>query len=257
MPTPAETPSATPKPQEETHPTLEPNPTPIFDELLMEPQLEEHIWYIRGYNDNTIRPDAEIKRGEVAMIFFRLLNGKLNNLEPESKFNDVDAEQWYGLGINLLARYGILNGYGDGTFCPERAITRSELAAIVSRFDNLIETKNNPYNDLDPENWAYKYILSATKKGWFIGDNYGSFKPDQNLTRAEFVTVTNRMFNRYTLMKNMPSNVHKFNDLDVEHWAYADFMEAIYTYSFGKKEDDTNKLWLKIIDDGFNAAYNK
>ena len=218
---------------------------------------ENHIWYIRGYEDNTIRPGNNITRAEIAMVFYRLLDPEMKKIAPASKFNDVTGDEWYGLGVNLLAYYGILNGYPDGNYKPNQPITRNELAAVVSRFSDLIETDENPYNDLDPNNWAYKYVLSATKKGWFIGDGNGKFRPEADLTRAEFVTVANRILNRHILPEDIPDGLHKWDDLNSSHWSYADFTEAIYTHKFTRKADGINEEWTEITDNGIDAAYNQ
>jgi|GEM_PF-964263 len=219
--------------------------------------IDEHIWYIRGYDDNTIMPNKEITRAEVAMVFYRLLKPDLKTVTPSVFFTDVSGDEWYGLAINTLAHYNILNGYLDGSFKPQRPITRSEMAAVVSRFDQLAETNDNPYSDLMQSNWAYNYILSATQKGWFVGNGNGLFRPYDNITRAEFVTLANRVLVRKLLLADVPSDVHSFDDLSREHWSYADFMEAVYEHEYKRKADGFNETWTSIIGSGLNAAYNQ
>ena len=217
---------------------------------------DDHIWYIRGYEDNTLRPDNVITRAEVAMVFFRLLKPELRNITPEVKFIDVTGDEWYGLAINVLSHYNILSGYPDGSFRPNQPITRREMAAVVSRFDNLLNTDDNPFNDLDRTDWAYSLILSATKKGWFAGDGNGRFRPGDNMLRCEFVTVTNRILNRHILLEDIPDNVHTFKDFSSRHWAYAEFVESIYTHDYIRKADNVNEEWTQMIDDGLQKPYN-
>ncbi|MCL1874341.1 MAG: S-layer homology domain-containing protein, partial [Clostridiales bacterium] len=219
--------------------------------------IGDHIWYIRGYEDNTLRPGSNITRAELAMVFFRLLNPSLKNIVPKAPFTDVKGHEWYGLAINLLAHYEIVTGYTDGSFRPNQPVTRREMAAVVSRFDLLLDTDDNPYNDLNAGDWAYGYILSATKKGWFIGDSSGAFRPGDNITRAEFVTVTNRVLIRHILLSDIPASVHEFSDFKASHWAYTNFMEAVHSHDFEKKADGVNETWTKITGTGLDADYNR
>ena len=237
-----------------------PAPEPVADNPGSNEAMltDAHIWYIRGYTDNTIRPDHTITRAETAMVFFRLLDPRLKAAAPAAMaFSDVPADEWYGLAVDTLASHGILSGYTDGSFKPDRPITRSELAAVVSRFDSLAETSDNPFNDLDADSWAYAYILSAAKKGWFVGYSDGRFRPDADITRAEFVAVANRVLGRHLELEDIPGGVHKFDDLDRSHWSYTDFMEAVYTHDFVRKEDGASEEWEEITDDGIQKAYNQ
>jgi len=219
---------------------------------------DEHIWYIRGYEDNTIRPEHSISRAEVAMVFFRLLKSEHQKIpQSDSRYIDVQGDEWFGLAINTLAYHGILEGYEGGSFRPNNPITRREIAAVVSRFEQLIETNENPFNDVNFNDWAYKYILSAAKKGWFIGDDNGNFRAGDNVTRAEFVTVANRVMNRHILLEDIPKDVHKFNDFAVTHWSYTNFIEAVYTHAYNRKADGKNEIWTAITGHGLNAAYNQ
>ncbi|MCL2057995.1 MAG: S-layer homology domain-containing protein [Oscillospiraceae bacterium] len=218
----------------------------------------DHIWYIRGYEDNTLRPERHITRAEISMAFYRLLAPEMKDIgEPAAIFGDVPSGEWYGLAVDTLAHHGILSGYLDGSFRPDRPITRGELAAVVSRFEHLEESGENPYSDLGAEHWAYNYILSATAKGWFVGDASGRFRPDDEITRAEFVTVANRVLKRHILPADIPEGVHAFDDIDGSHWAWAAFVEAIYSHEYAYKEGGANEAWSRIIGDGLHEAYNR
>ena len=241
----------TPSPSPSPSPTPRPPGTPgnFF--------VEEHIWYVRGDPRTNMRPNADITRAEVAMVFYRLLLPELKDFMPESPFVDVRSNAWYGLGVGILAHHGILTGYPNGEFRPNEPVTRREMAAIVSRFDHLLETDENPYTDLNPNDWAYGYILSATAKGWFIGYGDGMFRPGNNLTRAEFVTAVNRVLNRHILPEDIPEGVFNFPDLDASHWAYAAFMEAAHTHEYERRADGINEIWTRIIENGLDAPYNQ
>ena len=245
------TPEQTPEPETELGP--ERNVNDFFTDY--------HIWFIRGYPDNTIRPDNNITRAEIAMVFFRLLRPEMQNIPAamsSSSFTDVRGDEWYGLAISVLAHHGIFIGYEDGSFRPNASITRREFAAAVSRFDTKITTDTNSFLDVHAGDWAYDYILSVAAKGWFIGFE-GQFRPGDNLTRAELVTVMNRILNRSILPEHLPENILRFPDLPETHWAFADLKEAIHTHDYVRHEegDGINEKWLQITGHGLYAPYNR
>ena len=219
--------------------------------------VEDHIWYVRGYRNNELKPLRDITRAEIAMMFYRLLKPEYKEITFERPFTDVLSEEWCGQAINILAHYGIFKGYADGNFYPHDTITRRELATVVSRLDSSMEIGENPYSDVTPDDWAYENILAAAKKDWFVGDGSGRFRPNDNLTRAEFVAVTNRVLGRCVLLEDLPDSVHRFADLDDAHWFYADFMEAAHTHSFVKKPDGICELWAVISGTGVGAAFHE
>jgi len=218
--------------------------------------VDEHIWYIRGYENTEMRPNNNVTRAEVAMIFYRLLRPEMKDFTPNISFVDVIGDEWFGLGVGILVHHGIFTGYENGEFRPHSSITRRELAAVVSRFDQLLETNENPYRDVSSDDWAYNYILSATKKGWFVGYN-GLFRPEANLTRAELVTAVNRILNRHILLEDIPVDVFNFPDLDPTHWAYTAFIEAAHTHEFERNEDGITEIWTAILGTGLDAGYNQ
>ena len=200
-----------------------------------------HIPFINGYPDNTFKPDAAITRAEAAMIFFRLLisPAKENPLEPA--FKDVAANAWYTQAVSYLASIDVITGYpDDGTFRPNKPITRAEFAAIASRFDNLTEREGTIFPDV-AGHWAEKYINSAYARGWVSGyPEDGTFRPQKSITRAEVVTIVNRMLNRKLRVADMPegilANVKKFTDVE-GHWAYAEIIEAANDHDFTRRSD--------------------
>jgi hypothetical protein len=219
--------------------------------------VDEHIWFIRGYQDGTIRPDNNITRAEVAMVFFRLLRPELREVMiPPSPFPDALPTDWYGDAVSLLAHHGIILGYEDGTFRPNSRISRREFAAMMTRFDELVETDNNPFLDVHAGDWAHSYILSVTARGWFVGYN-NEFRPGEYLTRAELVTAVNRMLNRSILLEDIPDDVLVFPDLDRSHWGFAALMEATHTHEFERLPDGIDERWIRITDNGLDAPFNR
>ena len=203
--------------------------------------LAEHIPFISGYPDNTMRPNNAITRAEVAMIFFRLLSSPDKNTTRASIFSDIADGIWYAQAVNYLASIEIITGYPGGIFSPNQPITRAEFAAVASRFDNLATTSGNAFPDVEGH-WAIDYINSAYAKGWVGGYPEGTFKPQQNITRAEVVKVVNTMLNRKIHLEDIPAGIKQFTDIE-GHWAYTDIVEACNDHDFTRKNDGY-ELWV-------------
>ena len=204
----------------------------------------DHIPYINGYPDNTVRPNNPITRAEAASIFFRLLTAEEKNNTFPVVFSDVRSGAWYTQAVNYLASIEIITGYPDGTFRPDRPISRAEFAAIASRFDNLAQTSSNAFSDIS-NHWAVSLINSAYAKGWISGFPDGTFRPTQNITRAEVVTVVNRMLDRRVLLEDIPAGIKAFTDIASNHWAYTDIVEASNDHDYIRGADGFESWRLK------------
>ena len=205
--------------------------------------LADHIPYINGYPDNTVKPNNAITRAEVAAIFFRLLSSPEKNNPRTSVFRDAVEGSWYTQSVSYLASIEILTGYPDGTFKPNQSITRAEFAAVASRFDQLAVTTTNAFPDIE-NHWAKDYINSAYTKGWVSGYPDGTFKPQQDITRAEVVKVVNTMLNRKIRPEDIPPGIMRFTDYE-NHWAYADIVEASNDHNYTRKADGFEVWTLK------------
>lgn len=157
----------------------------------------DHYAYIVGYEDGTIRPNGHITRAEAATVFFRLLTDKARdaNLTDRSPYPDVSAGAWYNKAIATLSRMGILSGYEDGSFRPNATVTRAEFAAMAARFDTEAKPVDTPFTDLT-SCWAADEIAKAYGKGWVNGYGDNTFRPNGPITRAEAVTLINRVLRR-------------------------------------------------------------
>jgi hypothetical protein len=164
------------------------------------PFIDDHVAYIIGYPDGNVRPERNVSRAEVATVFFRLLTDEMraNNWTRENPFPDVSAGIWYNNAISVMYKMGILAGYPDGMFRPNGAITRAELAAIAARFARMMEMlSRNDRGFIDiGGHWAEGDIRYAAAIGWVNGYPDDTFMPNQNITRAEFMTLVNRMLER-------------------------------------------------------------
>lgn len=210
----------------------------------------DHFQYIGGYPDNTIRPDALITREEVATIYYRLLMDASRDLYQTSEhhFPDVEANRWSAQSIATLANAGILGGYEDGTFRPGEYITRAEFITIASRFYSVTASGSDSFPDI-AGHWANPLINSAAKKGWIAGYPDGTFKPDQRITRAETVSLINRVLNRRIFKENLLEDVKQFSDLLDTEWYYTDMQEAInsHTYLPRVNPETEFEIWIEII----------
>lgn len=204
--------------------------------------------YILGYEDKTINPEGKITREEVATIFYRLLdeNEKKLKLKEENNFKDVSKDRWSNNEISTLVNMGIINGYSEEVFAPDRDISRAEVMAMVSRFKKIEEEGIlDRFNDVK-SHWAEKYINKIISKGWINGYPDGEFKPDQEMTRAEFITLVNKMLER-----NIDSDIkleveNQFKDLDENAWYYEDIIEATTSYKIEKSEDGLSKRKINL-----------
>jgi hypothetical protein len=219
-------------------------PREIIDEDPPLVFIEDHVAYVIGYPDNTVRPDRDITRAEVATVFFRLLADprRIENWTQENVFTDVQSSHWYNNAVSVMSRMQILNGYPDGTFKPDNSITRGELAAIAARFARV--TRITPINDLTfsdvSGHWAERDIQFAASVGWVNGYPDGTFRPDQPITRAEFMTLANRMLERVpeTIQDILTDEMKQWVDnAETTRWYYIAVQEASNSHEAEYKED--------------------
>jgi hypothetical protein len=209
--------------------------------------IQEHIQYIFGYPDGTVKPDSSITRAETAAILFRLMavEDDISQL-VESSYTDVNAGDWYVQIIEYLTAVDILDGYPDGTFRPNDPITRAEFAKMIVGAEGLDATAANAFSDV-AGHWAAGYANSAAANGWFIGYSDGTFGPQNYLTRAETVAAMNRVYDREIAPENIPGYAPRYADLPLSHWAYAAITEASITHYCDRLGDGT-EIWVDPND---------
>lgn len=208
---------------------------------------ENHFAYIVGYEDGTVRPNANISRAEVAAIFFRLLKDDVrdDNLTANSVFTDVAFGKWYNKSISTMAKIGIVKGRTANAFAPNAPITRAEFAAICSRFDRSNVEIKSDFNDISGH-WAENEIRRAASLGWIQGYTDGSFKPDQNITRAEAASMINRMLHRLPeTVDDLLDGMIQWQDNQPSDWYYINMQEATNSHDF-KQKGEINEYWTKL-----------
>ena len=201
---------------------------------------KDHYRYIIGYEDETIRPQREISREEVAAIFFRLLNEETRqeNRTKIHPFPDVNIDRWSLGEIGTMSKLEIILGYPDGFFYPAKSITRAEFATVTMRFDVIIENATHGFIDISGH-WAEDAIASAYQIGWVDGYEDGSFRPDQPITRTEAAKLINRVLKRRVdQIGIMQELIIDWPDLPVEHWGYYELMEATISHDYERRYSD-------------------
>ena len=216
---------------------------------------EDHKAYMFGYPDWTFLPNNNMTRAEVTAMFARLLkNYPSINVKYNLPYSDVFEGDWYYPAVGFMTENNIIKGYEDGTFRPNAPITRAEFATIASKFDEIIGGDVKGFYDVPASHWALKYINSAYERGWVTGYEDGSFRPDRNITRAEVVTVTNKMLIRYADVDYVRAHrdlLINFKDLDESHWAYFNIMEATHGHDFMRKANGKDETWERLNGEAF------
>jgi hypothetical protein len=190
---------------------------------------EEHVAYMSGYNTGLFLPNKSVTRAEAVTMFYKLL---LTTDWEKKSFPDVPADQWYAEAVETMAGLGVVSGYENGTFGPNKKITRAEFVTIAMAFSTL-ENGKSTFSDVPDSFWAAPYIYSASQQGWVSGYEDGTFGPNKNITRAEAVSIINKMLGR-TADPNVKelTDVKNYYDLFPTHWAYAAIVEASTPHTY-------------------------
>jgi len=210
---------------------------------------EDHFAYVVGYPDGTVRPNANISRAEVTSIFFRLLEEKtrLMNLTSYNTFDDVEDGDWFNKSVSTMAAINVIKGRSEDVFAPDDYITRAEFAAICARFDDSEFEVVDDFSDVQGH-WAEAEIHEAAAHGWIKGYEDNTFKPDRFITRAEAMTMINRVLNRIPeTADDLLDDMVKWPDnSDESQWYYLAVQEATNSHEYDKKNKIYEK-WTSIM----------
>lgn len=197
----------------------------------------DHDLYLVGYPGDLFGPQKNMTRAEVAQMFYSLLLDQ--DIKITTTFSDVPADAWYATPVNALASLGMVAGVGDDMYAPDRAITRAEFTVIAMSFANLDTSGKNIFSDVDSSDWFYDYVIGSIQYGWISGYPDGTFRPNSPITRAEVTTIANNMLGRSADQKFVDRNqdeLRQFVDLDRDHWAYYQIMEATNSHDHTKTD---------------------
>lgn len=229
-----------------------PRPKPtveIEDDDALGLNTTDHFAYIVGYGNGEVRPQNNITRAEVATIFFRLLTDDVRdeNLTKTNRYSDVAATSWYNTAVSTLSSMGIITGYPDGTFRPNAAITRAEFAAIAARFDHDGDKTAAKFSDI-ASHWAKDEISIAYNNGWITGYPNSTFGPQRDITRAETMTLVNRVLNRQPETEDdlLPNMTVWTDNANPKAWYYLAVQEATNSHYYEFKTNSQYEKWTEL-----------
>ena len=208
----------------------------------------DHFAYVIGYMDGTVRPYGLISRAETTTIFFRLLKDSVRdgNLLTSNTYTDVADDYWANTAISTMTGLGIVQGRSTTTFDPKAPITRAQFAAICARFDTGKSSGEQTFSDIQGH-WAEKYIQRAAELGWIKGFEDGTFRPDTYITRAQAMTMINRVLNRIPEDESdLLPGMNVWPDCNPGDWFYLAVQEATNSHDFEHKAGNY-ETWTKLM----------
>ena len=164
----------------------------------------------------------------------------------ENQFSDVIANIWCNASISTGANAGILKGYEDGEFKFNNYITRAEFATIVSRFFKIDTLTQSEMTDIQGH-WAEEAINKIVAVGWVQGYENNTFKPNNFITRAEAVTIFNRILERNVKERGLLDEKKEWADVNNISWYYLDIQEAANAHTY-TRDADYSELWQSVVE---------
>ena len=237
-----------------------------------EPRFE-HNHYASGYPDGTFKPEQYITRAEVAAIVANAcLDGFDNTADygNPGNYSDINPKKWYGNDIAYCTMYGVFSGYKDGTFKPDQYITRQELAVVVANMAGMQPNIGMPFTDASSINkWARDGVYTVYKNNWVSGYPDGTFRPQNNITRAETVAIFNGYLHRGVDAEGLAdltsyvldataggyqgdgmTQYMTWTDVPEKYWAYYHIIEATNDHDFHWPDEEG-----KMPPEHWDAAY--
>ena len=208
---------------------------------------DDHFAYVIGYPDGKVHPKGNISRAETATIFFRLLKADIRdgNLTADNDFSDVANGQWHNKAISTMAKLGIVKGRCADRFDPDASITRAEFAAICARFNTKPVENSGSFSDISGH-WAENEIERAAAFGWISGYPDGTFHPDARITRAEAMTMINRVLCRMPQSESdLLDSMVTWPDNKPSDWHYLAVQEATNSHDFDR-QGEVGESWTKL-----------
>ena len=211
---------------------------------------DDHFAYVIGYKDGYVRPYGLISRAETTTIFFRLLKDSVRdgNLLTSNTYTDVPDNYWANTAISTMTGLGIVQGRSSTTFDPKAPITRAQFAAICARFDTGTSSGTQTFSDISGH-WAEKYIQRAAELGWIKGFEDGTFRPDTYITRAQAMTMINRVLNRIPEdASDLLPDMNVWPDCNPGDWFYLAVQEATNSHNY-KHKAGNYETWINMKQD--------
>lgn len=215
---------------------------------------EDHVAYIVGYEDGTVQPNNTITRAEIATIFFRLMtdDAREKYWSTTNAFEDVASTAWYNTAVSTLDNAGVIVDCTKN-FRPNEPITRAELAVLAAQFCSVKSTGSaSTFSDVSASHWAAKEIALVQQVGWIEGFN-GEYRPNDTITRAEAITIINRMLQRAVDEDGMLAGMNKFSDNLPTAWYYEAVQEATNSHTYTRTNEKVSgegycyEQWIKLV----------
>lgn len=212
----------------------------------------DHYAYIIGRKDGLVHPEAQITRGEVATIYFRMLTDESRNRlwSQSNPYTDIQPDTWCNAAVSTMTRAGVIEGFSDGTFRPYAPITRAQFATIAVRFFDVVYAGDDKFSDI-ADHWAKDYINKAAEAALINGFSDGTFRPNQPITRAQAMAIFNRVLGRAPDGDHMlPGMITWPDNMDKNAWYYANMQEATNSHEYEIKKDSEGKpyeVWTKML----------
>lgn len=240
--------------------TIEPEPVPGGDK----PELNttDHYAYIIGRLDGLVHPEAQITRAEVATIFFRMLTDESRDAlwSQSNPYSDITPDMWCNAAVSTMTRAGVIEGFQDGTFRPYAPITRAQFATIAVRFFEVTYAGDDKFSDI-ADHWAADYINKAAEAAIIAGFQDGTFRPNTNITRAQAMTIFNRVLGRAPEKDHLlPGMITWPDNMDPNAWYYATMQEATNSHEYDvvtAADGTTYEVWTKMLPVRDWAAFEK
>ena len=223
----------------------------------------DHYAYIIGRKDGLVHPEANITRGEVATIYFRMLTDESRNelWSQSNPYTDVQPDTWCNAAVSTMTRAGVIQGFSDGTFRPYAPITRAQFATIAVRFFEVVYSGDDKFTDI-ADHWAKDYINKAAEAALINGFSDGTFRPNRNITRAQAMAIFNRVLGRAPEKDHLlPGEMITWPDnMDKNAWYYANMQEATNSHEYRVEYDadgEPYEVWTKLLPVRDWAAFEK
>ncbi len=198
--------------------------------------LTDHIAYIEGYPDGTVRPTGSLTRAEAAAMIYRVFKPGMLKEGNLNQFSDMKGH-WAQKYVAALADKGVINGTSETTFTPNAAIKRQELFTMIGRMFGEAYTTDgiigNTFADIG-SGYYVRFINLLYTLGLVQGDNDTTVRPADNITRAETAALLNRLLLRSPANESSSTvdNAKVWPDNPVGAWYYADIMEASNSHNY-------------------------
>lgn len=175
--------------------------------------------FVSGYANNYFMPNNYITRAEAAQLFYNIASDKSNG-NIKYTFKDLNSESWYYNPIYFCCSNGIMNGYTDQTVRPNSYITRAEFIKMAVEVAGF-EDENTPisFTDVKMSDWYYSYVKAGVQLGLLDGYSDGTFRPNNNITRAEATKIIDTIVGRTIAYDDIYKDVY-YKDVKTSDWSY-------------------------------------